>query len=176
MFLYSRNTWYRNVYTGIFVNVYSFLNRYKLDISVSSNILIFMFRHTYCVVALHMYVHLQLFGKALLHVHNVMLCILSTNLVVITVVTDLEVIDTFAMTVVMMTILHGKNSMVSLQLASNLFWWVILQHVIFCWYFVESQSLFNIICLIFGLCIVSISLIFWSLNCFYKPQVIKVLC
>ena len=68
-----------------------------------------------------MYVHLQLFGKALLHVHNVMLCILSTNLVVITVVTDLEVIDTFAMTVVMMTILHGKNSMVSLQLASNLF-------------------------------------------------------
>lgn len=121
MFLYSRNTWYRNVYTGIFVNVYSFLNRYKLDISVSSNILIFMFRHTYCVVALHMYVHLQLFGKALLHVHNVMLCILSTNLVVITVVTDLEVIDTFAMTVVMMTILHGKNSMVSLQLASNLF-------------------------------------------------------
>lgn len=81
-----------------------------------------MFRHTYCVVALHMYVHLQLFGKALLHVHNVMLCILSTNLVVITVVTDiLEVIDTIAMTEVMMTILHGKNSMVFLQLAVNLF-------------------------------------------------------
>lgn len=63
-----------------------------------------------------MYVHLQLFGKALLHVHNVMLCILSTNLVVITVVTDLEVINTMAMSVVMMTILHGKISQVSLQL------------------------------------------------------------
>ena len=68
-----------------------------------------------------MYVHVQLFGKALLHVHNVMLCILSTNLVVITVVTDLEVINTMAMSVVMMTILHGKISQVSLQLAINLF-------------------------------------------------------
>lgn len=121
MFQYSRNTWYRNVYTGIFVNVYSFLNRYKLDISVSSNILIFMFRQTIVLLlytCMYMYNYL---AKALLHVHNVMLYILSTNLVVITVVTDLEVIDTMAMSVAMMTILHGKISQVSLQFAIDLF-------------------------------------------------------
>ena len=160
MFLYSRNTWYRNVYTGIFVYVYTFLNRYKLDISVSSNILIFMFRHTYCVVALHMYVHVQLFGKSFTPCSqcNVMYSVNQSS--------SYHCGNRFGghryhgnvrshddnITV------HGKISQVSLQLAINLFWWVILQHVIFCWYFVESQSLFNIICLIFDLWTVSISL------------------